>query len=75
MPTRLRLSGSAAYYDTELQDEYCPGCNGDGSAWAPKGIELPVTANFKGNLVARCFDVLLQTLADLPGMPVGGCVK
>ncbi|MEX2150036.1 MAG: TonB-dependent receptor [Steroidobacteraceae bacterium] len=50
---RLRLAAGLAYYDTELQDEYCPGCNDDGSPWAPAGTELPITADFKGNLVAR----------------------
>lgn len=50
---RLRISTALAYYDTELQDEYCPGCNEDGSPWAPPGTELPITADFKGNLVAR----------------------
>ncbi len=49
----LRLSASFAFYDSELQNEYCPGCNGDGTAWAPAGTKLPVTADFKGNLVAR----------------------
>ncbi len=50
---RLRIGTAFAYYDTELQDEYCPGCNDDGSAWAPAGTELPITADFKGNLIAR----------------------
>ncbi|MFT5334656.1 MAG: iron complex outermembrane receptor protein [Halioglobus sp.] len=49
----LRLSASFAYYDTELQDDYCAGCNSDGTAWAPEGTKLPVTADFKGNMVAR----------------------
>ncbi len=49
----LRLTAAAAYYDTELQDDYCPGCNSDGSPWAPAGTALPVTADFKGNVVAR----------------------
>jgi iron complex outermembrane receptor protein len=54
LPTdNLRFSAAVAFYDTELQNEYCPGCNDDGSAWAPKGTKLPVTADFKGNLVAR----------------------
>lgn len=49
----LRLSTAFAFYDTELQDDYCPGCNDDGSAWAPAGTKLPITADFKGNLIAR----------------------
>ena len=50
---RLRIGTALAFYDTELQDEYCPGCNTDGSPWAPAGTELPITADFKGNLIAR----------------------
>jgi len=42
----LTLSTSLAYYDSELQDEY------DGGA-APKGAPLPLTPEFKGNVVAR----------------------
>ncbi len=54
LPTdALRISAAAAFYDTELQDEYCPACNSDGTAWAPAGTSLPVTADFKGNIVAR----------------------
>jgi iron complex outermembrane receptor protein len=49
----LQISAAASFYDSELQDEYCPGCNSDGSAWAPAGTKLPVTADFKGNIVAR----------------------
>ncbi len=49
----LRISSGLAFFDTELKDEYCPGCNDDGSAWAPSGTELPVTADFKGSVVAR----------------------
>jgi outer membrane receptor protein involved in Fe transport len=42
----LNISASVAYYDSELQDEY------DGGA-APKGAPLPLTPDFKGNMVAR----------------------
>ncbi len=62
----LRLSAAAAYYDTELKDDYCPGCNDDGSPWAPAGTKLPLTPEFKGNAVARysfglgSFDAHLQ---------------
>ncbi|MFT5482143.1 MAG: iron complex outermembrane receptor protein [Halieaceae bacterium] len=56
----LRLSASIAYYDTELQDDYA-NFDSDGNITkilAPKGSELPVTANFKGNAIARyTFDV------------------
>jgi len=68
LPTdNLRISAAAAFYDTELQNEYCSGCNSDGSAWAPKGTKLPVTADFKGNLVARYSFVVGQFDAHLQG--------
>ncbi len=50
---RLRISAGVALYSSELKDVYCPGCNSDGSDWAPPGTSLPVTADFKGNLIAR----------------------
>ncbi len=54
LPTdRLRLGVAFAYYESELKDVYCPGCNSDGSSWAPAGTSLPVTAEFKGNVIAR----------------------
>jgi len=54
LPTdRLRLIAALAYYDSELKQDYCPGCNDDGSPWAPAGTPLPVTPDFKGNLIAR----------------------
>jgi outer membrane receptor protein involved in Fe transport len=42
----LVISASMAYYDSELQDDY------DGGA-AKKGDPLPLTPDFKGNVVAR----------------------
>jgi iron complex outermembrane recepter protein len=51
----LRLSTSMAYYDSELQDDYA-NYNADGSVdevLAPKGSPLPLTPEFKGNVVAR----------------------
>ncbi len=56
LPTEsLRVSAAVAFYDSELQDDYC---NFDAvgtcvEVLAPKGSGLPVTADFKGNLVAR----------------------
>ena len=56
LPTsKLRLSASAAYYKSELKDNYS---NFDSAGnvtgiQAPKGTALPVTPKFKGNLVAR----------------------
>ncbi len=49
----LRISTGVAFFDTELKDEYCPDCNGPGDPWAPPGTPLPVTADFKGNIIAR----------------------
>jgi outer membrane receptor protein involved in Fe transport len=63
----LMIISSWAYYDSEIQDDYCPGCqspkdiNGDGviggpgesANWADEGEQLPLTAKFKGNLTAR----------------------
>ncbi len=50
----LRISAAAAFYDTELQDDYCNFTAGVCTeVLAPAGTELPITAEFKGNLVAR----------------------
>lgn len=57
----LRLSASAAFYDSQLEDDYCcfddgpdeePGTPDD-TPLAPAGTRLPVTADFKGNAIAR----------------------
>jgi iron complex outermembrane recepter protein len=54
LPTdRLRLGVALAYYDSELKDVYCEDCDGPGDDWAPAGTALPITAEFKGNLIAR----------------------
>ena len=50
---RLSIFAAFTFLDIELQDDYCAGCESDGSAWAPAGTELPISADFKGNLVAR----------------------
>jgi outer membrane receptor protein involved in Fe transport len=50
----LRISAAVAFYDTELQDDYCNFTAGVCTeVLAPKGTPLPITAEFKGNLVAR----------------------
>jgi outer membrane receptor protein involved in Fe transport len=51
----LRLELSAAYYDSELKDDYADfDFNGNVTGiQAPKGTQLPITPDFKGNLVAR----------------------
>ncbi len=57
----LRLSASAAFYDSQLEDDYCCADNGldgipgtpDDTPLAPAGTRLPITADFKGNVVAR----------------------
>jgi outer membrane receptor protein involved in Fe transport len=46
----LLISASAAFYDSELKNDYK---NTDGSINAPKGTTLPITPKFKGNLIAR----------------------
>ncbi len=60
LPTdALRLGMSLAYYDTELKDDYCDDGNNNGvcdpgeNINAPAGTALPVTPDFKGNLIAR----------------------
>lgn len=62
----LTISGGVAFYDAELTENYCGVAEPDGTpvtdcgddpAWpydrALEGTQLPVTAPFKGNLVAR----------------------
>ena len=45
----LTISASIAYYDSELKDEFCQ----TPDACAPKGSPLPLTPDFKGNVIAR----------------------
>ena len=56
LPTdNLRITAAGAWYDSELKDDYND-FNADGTisrVKAPKGTKLPVTADFKGNVVAR----------------------
>jgi outer membrane receptor protein involved in Fe transport len=54
---KLRLSAALAYYDAELKDDFFA-VDADGNplqpqANAPKGTSLPVTPDFKANLVSR----------------------
>ena len=72
---KLRLSASVAYYDSKLLDDYAnfdavgniTGIN------APAGTKLPVTPDFKGNVVARYsfnvgeFDAHLQAAVAYTG--------
>ncbi len=44
-----RLSLAGAYYDSELTSDYAP----LGELKAPEGTPLPITAEFKGNMIAR----------------------
>ncbi len=64
----LRISSSLAFYDSELKDDYC---NFSGTTCtevlAPAGTKLPVTADFKGNVVARYFFTLGNFDAHLQG--------
>ena len=52
---KLRISASAAYYDTKLSDDYADfDANGNVTGiQAPRGTQLPVTPDFKANLVSR----------------------
>jgi len=56
LPTdNLRITAAGAWYDTELTADYAD-FDSDGNVVrikAPKGTKLPVTADFKGNVVAR----------------------
>jgi hypothetical protein len=56
LPTdNLRIGAGLAYYDSELKDDYCD-FDADGNCTnvkAPAGTALPITPDFKGNLVAR----------------------
>ena len=81
----LTLSLAGAWIDAELTEDYCgvfdadlnPGCiDGDGNAapvQAPDGQQLPVTPEFKGNMIARyefnlgTFDAYLQGAAAYIG--------
>jgi len=50
VPTQnLNISTSFAFIDSELVDDY----GGNGIVLAPAGTALPLTAEFKGNIVAR----------------------
>ena len=55
----FRLGLSAAYYDSELKDPYCDDLNNSGACEpgeninAPAGTALPLTPDFKGNLIGR----------------------
>ena len=56
LPTEnFRLGVSLAYYDSELKDDYCDfdALGNCVNLNAPKGTELPVTPDFKGNLIGR----------------------
>src|SRR5688572_21660557 len=49
----FRLSAAAAYYDTELTSDYFEIQGGVPVVTAPAGTPLPITPDFKGNLIAR----------------------
>jgi outer membrane receptor protein involved in Fe transport len=61
LPTdSFRLAASLAYYDSELKDDYCDFADIDGDGVldcafvnAPAGTPLPLTPDFKGNLIGR----------------------
>ena len=49
----FRVSAAAAYYDTELTSDYFEIQSGVPVVTAPEGTQLPITPEFKGNLIAR----------------------
>jgi len=56
LPTdKLRLGVALSYYDSELKKDYCDfdAAGNCINVKAPKGTALPVTPDFKGNLIAR----------------------
>jgi iron complex outermembrane receptor protein len=56
LPTdQLRIGVAIAYYDSELRDDFCDfdALGNCINVNAPKGTALPVTPDFKGNLIAR----------------------
>ncbi len=56
LPTdNLRIGVALAYYDSELKDDYCDfdATGACANVKAPAGTALPITPDFKGNLVAR----------------------
>lgn len=69
----MRISTSFTFLDSELKDDYCAGCNSDGTPWAAAGTSLPVSADFKGNMIARYnfdwngWDAHFQTAAVYEG--------
>ena len=62
----LTVSAAAAYYDAELTSDYQEIVSGNLVTTAPEGSQLPITPEFKGNVVARylfpvgTFDAHLQ---------------
>jgi iron complex outermembrane receptor protein len=51
----LRIGGAAAYYDSKLTDDYCDldALGNCINVKAPSGTPLPLTPEFKANLIAR----------------------
>ena len=53
MTDNFRLSAAAAYYNAELTSDYFEIQSGEPVVTAPDGTQLPITPDFKGNLIAR----------------------
>jgi outer membrane receptor protein involved in Fe transport len=50
----FRVSAAVAYYNAELTSDYFEiNADGDSVITAPEGSQLPITPEFKGNLIAR----------------------
>jgi outer membrane receptor protein involved in Fe transport len=76
LPTeKLRISTSLALYNSKLMDDYTnfDAAGNPTNVLAPKGTKLPVTPNFKGNVVGRYsfglgnFDAHLQGALSYSG--------
>lgn len=73
LPTdNLRITASAAYLDTQLEDDYVnlDAMGNVTRVLAPKGTRLPVTAKLKGNLIGRYMFPLAGFDAHLQGAVV-----
>ena len=63
----FRVSAAAAYYDTELTSDYFEIQGGVPVVTAPEGTQLPITPEFKGNLIARYDFPVAEFEAHLQG--------
>ncbi len=74
---RLRIDGSVTFLDSKLTKDFCENLDStglplppgqcDALSFAPKGTELPIAPQFKGNLIARYSFPLASFEANLQG--------